>query len=227
MLERYNPILGAIRSICPTAHIAGGAVRDTLLERPIRDVDLFLDADCTDEAAALMRSQYGFVKVGEWKQYAMFSDPAVERVAKFEKADEEIPVCLIGLKRPYDDYDRRRPLGMQDNLARFDFGICMAGWDGNEVYTAPEYRRDLEAKTFTLCRADDQPQFNYSMARFLKMTADRYAGWRLIVPAAFEHLARKNGTSRTLWQRSVWMDDEYCLEFPSGLVEQLLTPKPR
>ena len=52
MLEHYNPILNTIRDLCPTAHIGGGAVRDTLLERPIRDIDLFLDVDCTDEAAA-------------------------------------------------------------------------------------------------------------------------------------------------------------------------------
>ena len=44
MLERYNPILNTIKGLCPTAHIAGGAVRDTLLERPIKDIDLFLDA---------------------------------------------------------------------------------------------------------------------------------------------------------------------------------------
>jgi tRNA nucleotidyltransferase/poly(A) polymerase len=40
MLERYNPILSAIQNLDASAHIAGGAVRDTLLERPIRDVDL-------------------------------------------------------------------------------------------------------------------------------------------------------------------------------------------
>ena len=55
MLERYNPILNAIRDLSPTAHIAGGAVRDTLLERPIKDIDLFLDNSATDEAAKLMR----------------------------------------------------------------------------------------------------------------------------------------------------------------------------
>ena len=72
---------------------------------------------------------------------------------------------------------------MQDNLARFDFGVCMAAWDGDKVYTAPEYKTDIERKTFTLCRADDLAQFNYSMSRFDKMTADRYAGWKLVVPA--------------------------------------------
>ena len=111
MLEHYNPILNTMRDLCPTAHIGGGAVRDSLLERPIRDIDLFLDDDATDEAAKLMRSQFGFVKVGEWKAYEMFSDPAVARLAKFEKADETIPVCLIGLKQARGrDARQPRPL---------------------------------------------------------------------------------------------------------------------
>src|SRR3954464_11540418 len=129
MLERYSDILNTLKHLCPTAHIGGGAVRDTLLDRPIKDIDLFLDGACIEAAARLMRSKFGYVKVGEWKQYEMFSDPALFCLAKFEKADETIPVCLIGLKKPR---------GMQDNLRRFDFGLCMCAWDGNEVYTAPK-----------------------------------------------------------------------------------------
>ena len=188
MLERYNSMLGAIQALDATAHIAGGAVRDTLLERPIRDVDVFLSEGATNAAAGLLRSQFGFVKVGEWESYEVFSDPAVSRVAKFEKADETIPVCLIGLKHPRT---------MQENLARFDFGVCMAGWDGEEVYTAEEYKTDIERQTFTLCRADNQTQFNYSMSRFEKMTADRYAGWQLVVPAKFEAMAKEHALRKT------------------------------
>ena len=191
-------------------------MRDTLLERPIKDIDLFLDAEATDEAAALLRSQFGFVKVGEWKTYEMFSDPAVVRVAKFEKADETIPVCLIGLK--HESASGR----CKSNLARFDFGICMAGWDGEEVYTAPEYKTDIERKTFTLCRADDQPQFDYSMSRFDKMTADRYAGWQLVVPAKFEKLAREHALKKTYYydrDTDAWKLRDYGA--------QLLTPKAR
>jgi len=217
MLERYTTILNTIKEICPTAHIAGGAVRDSLLERPIKDVDLFLDVGYTDEAAALMRSQFGFVKVGEWKSYEMFSDPAVARVAKFEKADETIPVCLIGLM----------PLalglrGMQANLERFDFGICMAAWDGNEVYTAYQYKRDVEQKTFTLRRADDQQQFNYSRSRFDKMTADRYAGWRLVVPQEFGALEREY-----TFRKNFYFDDEAGGFVFRDCGPQLLTPKAR
>jgi hypothetical protein len=113
-LERYGAILGTIQDLCPMAHIAGGAVRDNLLDRPIRDVDLFLFDTETDSAAQLLRSRFGYVKVGEWTQYAGFSDPSVVRMAKFENASETIPLCLIG---------QRSPLSIEENLERFDFGF--------------------------------------------------------------------------------------------------------
>jgi hypothetical protein len=146
----------------------------------------------------------------------MFSDPAVVRVAKFEKADETTPVCLIGLKK--------KARGMQNNLRRFDFGICMAAWDGSDVYTAPEFKTDIERKTFTLLRADNWPQFNYSMSRFEKMTADRYAGWKLVVPAQFEAMAKQHALKKTHYydrDSDEWMPRE-VVDGP-----QLLTPKAR
>jgi hypothetical protein len=94
-------------------------VRDTILERPIRDIDIFIHEASGDPAAAVLRSDFGYVKVGEWRSYEMFSDPMVTKVAKFEKADEIIPVCLIGLKED---------LAPDRNVKRFDFGICMASW---------------------------------------------------------------------------------------------------
>ena len=91
MLERYKPILDAIKKLCPTAHIGGGAVRDTLLGRPIKDIDLFLDVTCTDAAAKLLRSEFGFVKTGERKSYKMSSDPAVVRVANVREGRRDHP----------------------------------------------------------------------------------------------------------------------------------------
>lgn len=42
-MYRYTEIIKTIRSIAPQAHIAGGAVRDTILEKEIRDIDIFVD----------------------------------------------------------------------------------------------------------------------------------------------------------------------------------------
>jgi len=100
---------------------------------------------------------------------------------------------------------------MQDNLARFDFGICMTAWDGEEVYTAPEYKTDIERKTFTLCRADNWPQFHYSMSRFDKMTADCYAGWQSVAPTQFEAMAKEHALRKTHYfdrDTDAWMPCE-------------------
>src|SRR5262252_8563617 len=97
----YAAVLATIQQVAPEAHIAGGAVRDTILQKQIHDVDVFMSDEHVEEAATLMRSSYSYVKVGEWKQYLGFSDPAMTRVAKFEKADETIPICIIGLRSSF------------------------------------------------------------------------------------------------------------------------------
>lgn len=182
-MYRYTNILKTIRTITPQGHIAGGAVRDTILEKPLHDVDVFVDDVHVEEVAKLLRSDFGYVKVGEWKQYLGFSDPAMERVAKFEKAEETTPLCIIGLKSKY--------ASPEANIARFDFGICMAAFDGNEVLRAPEFDTDAENKVFTLHRADNFEQFAYSLSRHRKITAGRYQGWGLSIADDFMDLAKE------------------------------------
>src|SRR5215472_6546405 len=97
----YATVLTTLQQIAPEAHIAGGAVRDTILQKQICDIDVFMSDEHVEEAAALLRSACSYVKVGEWKQYLGFSDPAMTRVAKFEKADETIPICIIGLQSQF------------------------------------------------------------------------------------------------------------------------------
>jgi hypothetical protein len=178
----YATLLASLQQIAPEAHIAGGAVRDTILQKQIKDVDVFMSDEHVDEAALYLRSAWKYVKVGEWLQYEGFSDPAMTRVARFERWDEIIPVCIIGLQPSYA-YPK-------SNIARFDFGICMAAFDGKNIIRVDAFNADVEAKTFTLYRADNQAQFNYSMSRFEKLTADRYRGWTLAVAEEFEEYVR-------------------------------------
>src|SRR5262249_28392006 len=92
----YTTVLTTLQQIAPEAHIAGGAVRDTILRKPIQDIDVFMGDEQVEEAAALLRSRCSYVKVGEWKEYLGFSDPAMTRVAKFEKADATIRSASSG-----------------------------------------------------------------------------------------------------------------------------------
>jgi hypothetical protein len=183
MLEQYQPILEALQKVEPLVHIAGGAVRDTILGKPIQDIDIFADDAFVETIAELLRSRFGYVKVGEWKQYLGFSDPAMTRVAKFEKAEETIPICIIGLKWGY--------ITPKANIGRFDFGICMPAFDGENIIKTEKFDTDVENKTFTLYRADNIEQFIYSMSRYKKITAGRYAGWELVIPKVFEEFAKE------------------------------------
>jgi hypothetical protein len=214
-VQYYDNVLEVLQRAVPgQVHIAGGAVRDTILERPIRDVDIFIHHSFGYQAAALLRTKFGYVKVGEWKQYLDFSDPMVVRVAKFEKADETIPICLIGLAEA---------LNPHDNIARFDFGVCMAAWAGGDsMITADSFKRDIESKSFTLCRADNLAQFSYSMIRFKKLTADRYKDWQLSVPNQFKELAKKHA-----FQRNWYWDTADGAHFGFENSPQVLRPKDR
>jgi Poly A polymerase head domain len=216
----YKTILTTLQEIAPEAHIAGGAVRDTILEKPIADIDVFMTDEHVEEAAGLLRSSCHYVKVGEWKQYLGFSDPAMTRVAKFERADETIPICIIGLLSSFAN--------PQDNIARFDFGICMAAFDGQQITRAAEFDQDEKDRTFTLCRADNPAQFAYSLSRFEKITAARYKGWSLVVPGEFEALA-KDHTFRRHWYWDNFVarprEDLVGKGFDDG--ESVLRPKER
>ena len=177
MLQRYKSILSAIRDLCPTAHIGGGAVRDSLLERPIRDVDLFLDEFATDEAATLLRSQ---VRLRQSRRMEELRDVLRSRrgaggqVRKGRRDHPGLPDRTAPRVRKRGRCKRTSPASTSE-----------FAWRGGTVARSTP-RRNTSAtsssKTFTLCRADDQAQFTYSMSRFDKMTADRYAGWRLVVP---------------------------------------------
>ena len=74
----------------------------------------------------------------------------------------------------------------------------MAAFDGKQTMRAAEFDQDEKARTFTLCRADNQAQFAYSLSRFEKITAARYTGWSLTVPREFEGLAKEHAFRR-LW----------------------------
>jgi hypothetical protein len=187
----YAMVLATLQQIAPEAHIAGGAVRDTILQKQIHDIDVFMADGHVEEAAALLRASCGYVKVGEWKEYLGFSDPAMTRVAKFEKADETIPVCIVGLKPEYASPRR--------NLSRFDFGICMCVFDGKETIKTEPFGEDVADKTFTLHRADNLAQFTYSISRFEKITASRYEGWTLAVPERFRELAKEHAFRRNFY----------------------------
>jgi hypothetical protein len=105
------------------------------------------------------------------------------------------------------------------NIGRFDFGICMVAYDGREIVRSKEFDHDVENKVFTLHRADNVEQLTYSMRRYGKITAGRYAGWKLAIPDRFEGLVKAHDFARR-W----YLDDNSGKGLHGGSV---LRPKER
>ena len=176
----YAEVLATLQQVAPEAHIAGGAVRDTLLNRPIADVDVFMGDGHVEEAAALLRSARGYVKVGE--NLELFA-PTMVRAIELERADEVISINIVGLVPGIAT--------PEDNIAHFDFGACRVAFDGKRTVRTAQFNWDAANRTFTLHRADSLEQFDCSMARFKKIIAGRYEGWALEIPKRFEGLAKQ------------------------------------
>jgi hypothetical protein len=78
-----------------------------------------------------------------------------------------------------------KPLNIAENIARFDFGACMAAFDGENVISDPHFEKHRDNKTFTLYRADNYRQFEYSMSRWDGSFKARFPHWKLNITEEF------------------------------------------
>jgi hypothetical protein len=186
MITVYNfsrTLIALQTAVASEARIVGGAVRDTVLKRSIHDIDIFLNAMHLDDATRLLQDHgYACTDNDDRYRYVGALNPAVVDVRHFGKAYERVPISLIGMQPA---------LAAHDHVSQLDFGLNMVFFDGWQIHTSPAFDRDREAKAFTLYRADNYRQFVYSMRRYRRFTAERYRGWSLVVPMAFEALAKE------------------------------------
>lgn len=69
-------------------------------------------------------------------------------------------------------------------LERMDFGICLIGFNGQDVIRTAAYHADQLSKQFTLTRADTIEGTMRSLKRYDRLQ-EKYHDWPLVIP---EHL---------------------------------------
>lgn len=170
----WSALLRAIRRVCPTAVIAGGALRDLDNGREVKDIDVFVFADSDREAFAAMEALNGAnldVSYDETfeggKAYPEDQNLEVIQIAELHGHDLEVPVQLIFVR-----WDTARI------VERFDYGICRLSWDGETLTRPPEYDEDKAAKVFRLRRDRPTPiSMRGSVRRYARLTAEKYPDW--------------------------------------------------
>lgn len=166
----------AARDVLELAHkngakdavIAGGCLRDADNDRPIADIDVFVDNRSAGSVYAALLDE-GYVRTKTLTEAYMTLDNSIMMCSYFERPNS-LPVNVIEVYGRAD---------LEEQLERFDFGICAIGWDGKNLIRAPRYQRDQQDHTFTLRRYQSDQQREYSLQRFERLS-QKYPGWSLV-----------------------------------------------
>jgi hypothetical protein len=170
----WGILLRTVRDVCPSAVLAGGALRDWDNGRPVKDLDIFIAADGMDEALAAIAR---LTRAG----FEVSFDETGEETAYPE--DQNLEVILVA------DVLNRRPTALPVQLIftawdtsqiveRFDYGICRLAYDGERFVRPPEYDEDKAAQVFRLRRDRPTPiSMRGSIRRYARLVNSKYAGW--------------------------------------------------
>lgn len=178
-MKHWADLLGHIHTVAPEAHIAGGAVRDTLLNQPVKDIDIFIHEDHALKVGEVLWGLGYGMGCTTPGQYLGGADPVVVEASDFPPpVDQEHPVNLVSL---------RGEASIHVSLERIDFGLCRIGYDGRKIHqdSAGSYSVDATCHRLTLLRCENQAQFDRSMKRFERLR-EKYVGWELVVPEQFQ-----------------------------------------
>lgn len=167
----WTELLKRIQSVCPSAVIAGGALRDLDNGRPVKDLDVFLEADSESKARQIMEDlgDAGFAVSWDesFGENVYPEDQNLEVVAVMDLLGFDIAVQLIFVAWPTIAI-----------VERFDYGICRLSWDGAKLVRPPEYDLDKASRLFRLRRDRPTPvSMRGSIRRYARLVNEKYEGW--------------------------------------------------
>lgn len=176
--QLWDSILRPVEAIFGegNAVIVGGAVRDALLDRPSKDIDVFVPTPDYDHL--LFRLNMGlpqdkFALTRTWDpDYAHWfkgSDKTLLGVTTWKVAgvDADVQIMGVAYAPPTEDIDF--PFANW-TVNRADFGLCRVGYlaGGVTVY-GTGFNDDFHNKRLTLLRADTEDQHAASMRRLRRL----------------------------------------------------------
>lgn len=159
-----------------TAVICGGYARDTICDKPIRDVDLYVSEEDFVTVHLALFAEYpegGQKDQGSPEYLHQHITRQLERSLS-DGLDFGLPTRIINLIGVHD----AEKITVANITQRFNLGICMAGIDSSGLRRDNEFDKDVHDKQITLLRTDWGHEA--TMKQFLKLQS-KYP-WPLRVP---------------------------------------------
>ncbi len=155
----------------PEAIVAGGCLRDTIMGRPVNDIDIFVPENAVEPAQRAIHETHPKCTKSIPKPYFIFNSD-VRTVRYYDPKD--------GVKWPQVNIIAvAGECTPEAQLERFDFGICRVAFDGVRLWKDLGFDRDQRDETFSLLVGQSEEQRKYSLKRFERLLA-KYPGWRFV-----------------------------------------------
>lgn len=175
-LDGWLKVLANIQQASPSAILAGGCLRDLAHGVSAKDIDIFVDQY---EAPALLLEEQARLTHPEKLNFidcdVTYQDWSSDVIGihEFGRDDGQPMLNLIVV--------RGGTCTVEEQLERFDFGICKVAHDGTDYQVHADYLKDRANRTFTLTRSGTKRQWEQSLKRFERISP-RYPGWTLVTP---------------------------------------------
>tara|TARA_Y100001001_G_scaffold163782_1_gene193797 strand:+ start:1135 stop:1761 length:627 start_codon:yes stop_codon:yes gene_type:complete len=187
-------VLEDIQKVCPSAVLAGGALRDLYHGVEVKDLDIFIQAGDEAESWGLFEKLGGkrpkdFTEFGYGLQDLSDMDSdggayprSMQEVILVEnyvgENPTDIPVQLI-----FVNWNTARI------HERFDIGICRVSTDGVKVFVSKEFKEDHHEKVLNIRRCENKWMLGSSIERIVRLR-EKYADFQI----ALEGLKFSNET---------------------------------
>lgn len=136
----------------PHAFIAGGALRDLITEKPIRDIDVFAeDRGSREKNRILVQKAFENAGIGAVKKTEVhdgYSATTETRSHTITEAGENWIVEAGGAT--YNIIFKQKMQSLLDTVKGFDIGLCQIGYNG-ALFSTNAFEKDLMNQTLTVC----------------------------------------------------------------------------
>lgn len=196
--QRWRDVLAAIQAAgFPEAIIAGGALRDLDHGKPIKDVDIFVDAKGIEtlQLKKQLDAAFGYEGVG------IFENPAADLDEDYTWEGVVVAGVWDWVYAPSDFLGQpkfqviavEKPEGVVFRdyvIDDFDIGLCQQAFDGVLECITTAYLDDAALKTLTVTRAPSYNALQRTRGRLGRIQL-KYPEHRIVIPDEFLALERE------------------------------------
>lgn len=166
----YRTILQQLQEQFPEAVLAGGALRDWYFNRPVKDLDIFIQ-DRGAGTKGLIEEAYGVTFKTTIPEHIATYKSLRDLVRSFEGVVSGYRVNVVSLKEGFT--------GLEQVVDRIDIGICQIGYDGTTPYATVDFWNDALDQVLRVVHYRDESDLSRSHKRQLRL-AEKYPDFRIV-----------------------------------------------